>query len=100
MNFGGRNPFVPKAQVAEQKAREAGDAPTRSRLWRDAARLWERAGEREMEGKRRAEYERNAEQARTAADGDEVAGGDVEAALEKAGVLAPKGTPSGGTLPN
>ncbi len=68
MSFG-RNPFVPKAQVAEQKAREASDAATRARMWRDAARLWERAGEREMEAKRRAEYETNAEAARGRADG-------------------------------
>ncbi len=70
MGFG-NNPFVPKARVAEQKARDAGDASAREQAWRDAARLWERAGEREMDAKRRAEYEQNALRARAQADGDE-----------------------------
>jgi hypothetical protein len=64
----GRNPFVPKAMAAEQKAQSAADEPARVSAWREAARLWERAAEREVQDKRRGEYERNAEAARGEAD--------------------------------
>ena len=67
MSFG-RNPHVAKATLAEQKARAAVDAAARSSAWRDAARLWERAAERESVEKRIAEYTRNAGAAREAAD--------------------------------
>ena len=70
MSFG-RNPHIPKAQAAEPKARDAGDDGARERAWREAAHLWERAAEREMDGKRRDEYSRNAERARALADGKE-----------------------------
>ena len=80
MSFGGRNPMVPKAQIAEQKARDAGDDNSRTSAWREAARLWERAGERETDNKRRSEYERNAEQARARADGEGDAKPDDDAA--------------------
>ena len=70
MSFG-RNPHIAKAQVAEQKAQDAGDEGTRERHWREAAHLWERAVKFETDGKRRAEYARNAERARDLADGKE-----------------------------
>ena len=65
----GRNPHVPKAQAAEQKARDAGDDDARIRAFRDAAHQWDRAAEREPPGKRRDEYQRNAALARASADG-------------------------------
>lgn len=83
MSFG-RNPHIPKAQAAEQKARDAGDDDARERAWREAAHLWERAAEREMDGKRRSEYTRNAERARALADGKEESSdeGEAEAPLD------------------
>lgn len=63
MGFG-RNPYVTKAQAAEQKAAEATDDPTRARALREAAHEWERAVAREPPGKRRTEYEANAARAR------------------------------------
>ncbi len=67
MSFG-KNPHVAKAQVAEQKARAAGDESARVVAWREAARQWERAAEREPMEKRVAEYTANAAAAREAAD--------------------------------
>ena len=67
MGFG-RNPYVPKAQAAEEKARAAGDDASRTRAWREAAHEWERAAEREPAGKRRVEYEANAARARELAE--------------------------------
>jgi hypothetical protein len=69
MSFG-RNPHVSKAQAAEQKARDASDDIARTAAWREAARLWERAAEREDNDKRRLAYEAHAEAARTQADAD------------------------------
>ena len=68
MSFG-RNPHVPKAQAAEQKARDAGDDVARIRAFREAAHLWDRAAEREQPGSRRTEYEAKATRAREIADG-------------------------------
>jgi hypothetical protein len=65
----GRNPHVPKAQAAEQKARDTSDAAARARAFRDAAHQWDRAAEREPPGKRRDEYARNAAAARALAEG-------------------------------
>lgn len=67
MSFG-RNPHVPRAQAAEQKARDADDEASRARAYREAAHQWDRAAERETPGKRRLEYERNAARARELAD--------------------------------
>ena len=67
MSFG-RNPHVPKAQAAEQKAADANDEMARSAAYRDAAHQWDRAAARETPGKRRAEYEANAERNRALAD--------------------------------
>lgn len=69
MSFG-RNPHVAKAELAEQKALAAGDDTARSMAWRDAARAWDRAAEREMSDKRREEYTRRADDARRSADGE------------------------------
>lgn len=65
----GRNPHVPKAQAAEQKARDTSDESVRIRALRDAAHQWDRAAEREQPGKRRDEYARNAARARALAEG-------------------------------
>ena len=78
MSFG-RNPHVPKAQAAEQKAQDSEDEATKARAWREAAHLWDRAAEREKPGKLRAEYERNAERARAVADGESPANDEAEA---------------------
>jgi hypothetical protein len=75
----GRNPHVPKAQAAEQKARDATDHDACVRALRDAAHQWDRAAEREQPGKRREEYARSAARARTLAEGgavEELAGAD------------------------
>lgn len=66
MSFG-RNPHVPKAQAAEQKAAEAPDDLSWVRAWHEAAHEWERAAKREKPGKRRDEYEHNAVLARARA---------------------------------
>lgn len=65
----GRNPYVSKALVAEQKAAEADDTIARVRAYRDAAHEWDRAAEREKPGKRRDEYEKSAARNRELADG-------------------------------
>ena len=69
MGFG-RNPYVTKAQVAEQRAADAPDDASRVRAYRDAAHQWDRAAERERPGKMRAEYEGNAIRNRDLADGN------------------------------
>ncbi len=63
MGFG-RNPFVVKAQAAQLKAEEAGDAGAEVRAWLEAAHLWERAAAKEQPGKKRSEYEAEANAAR------------------------------------
>ena len=88
MSFG-KNPHVAKATAAEQKARAAGDESARVSAWREAARLWERAAEREPLAKRVAEYTANAAAARDAADNP----AEVEAA-PSAGVQAPPVDPT------
>lgn len=70
MSFG-KNPFVAKAEAAELKAETAKDAIARESAYREAARLWDRAAEREKPGKTRAQYEANAEKNRSLADADE-----------------------------
>jgi hypothetical protein len=67
MSFG-KNPYVAKAQAAEQKAEEATDEASQVRAFRDAAHQWDRAAEREKPGKKRAEYEANAARNREHAD--------------------------------
>ena len=63
-----RHPYVPKAQVAEQKAQEAPDELARARAYREAAHEWDRAAEREKPGKQRSEYEANAVRTRELAE--------------------------------
>ncbi|NUP06179.1 MAG: hypothetical protein HOW73_08985 [Polyangiaceae bacterium] len=70
MGFG-RNPYVSKAEAAEQKAADATDDASRVRAYREAAREWDRAAEREKPGKQRDQYERNAVRNRVLADGDQ-----------------------------
>lgn len=69
MGFG-RNPHVAKAEAAEQKALSTEDPAASAQAWRDAARLWDRAADRETDGKRRTAYVDNAERARISADPD------------------------------
>ena len=68
MSFG-KNPHVPKAEAAEQKAADAEDAPARVQAWLEAGRQWERAADREKDGKRKATYTERAAAARVAAEG-------------------------------
>lgn len=65
----GRNPHVAKALAAEQRATEAADEHASSRAYLDAARLWDRAAEREKPGPKRTEYEANAVRGRELAEG-------------------------------
>jgi len=67
MSFG-RNPHVAKAEAAEQKAQCAKDAHACEQAWRDAARQWDRAADRETDDKRRQQYVEKAEAARANAD--------------------------------
>jgi hypothetical protein len=67
MSFG-RNPHVAKAEAAEQKARTARDQIACEQAWREAARQWERAADRETDDKRRTLYTEKAEIARTNAE--------------------------------
>lgn len=69
MGFG-RNPYVSKAQLAEQKAADAVDDASRVRALREAAHEWDRAAEREKPGRTRDQYEKNALKNRNAADGE------------------------------
>ena len=67
MGFG-RNPHVAKAEQEEQKAVDAKDARAAELAWREAARQWDRAAEREKDVKRRDEYDAKAKDARAKAD--------------------------------
>lgn len=69
MSFG-RNPYVSKAEAAEQKAADAADHIARIRALRDAAHQWDRAAEREKPGKNRTAYEANAVRIREQADAE------------------------------
>ena len=67
MSFG-RNPHVAKAEAAEVKAVTAKDQLACEAAWRDAARQWDRAAERETDEGRRQHYAAKAEVARASAD--------------------------------
>ncbi len=67
MSFG-RNPHPAKAEAAEQKARCARDSAAREQAWRDAARQWDRAADREKDDRRRQHYAGKAVAARACAD--------------------------------
>ena len=73
MSFG-RNPHVAKAETAEQKARTARDEIACQQAWREAARQWERAADRETDDKRRTLYTEKAEAARTNAEQPQAGG--------------------------
>ncbi len=77
-----RNPHVPKARAAEQKAAEAADDAARVRALREAAHLWDRAAERESPGKLKTEYERQAAENRRLADADASGGVDADGPLQ------------------
>jgi hypothetical protein len=86
MSFG-KNPYVAKAQTAEQKAADALDDDTKARAYRDAAHQWERAATREGPGKRRDEYEQLADKNRRLANGEISADEEAELDLAAAAVL-------------
>ena len=67
MSFG-RNPHVAKAEAEEQKALSATDDSAYELAWREAARQWDRATDRETDDKRRQAYTERAEAARANAD--------------------------------
>jgi len=67
MSFG-RNPHLAKAEAEELKARSAKDPRACELAWREAARQWDRAAERETDEKRRLQYEERAAAARASAD--------------------------------
>jgi hypothetical protein len=67
MSFG-RNPHVAKAEAEELKARSAKDQRACELAWREAARQWDRAAERETDDKRRHPYEGKAAAARASAE--------------------------------
>jgi hypothetical protein len=67
MSFG-RNPHVAKAEAEELKARTAKDQRASELAWREAARQWDRAAERETDDKRRQPYEQRAAAARASAE--------------------------------
>ena len=70
MSFG-KNPHVAKAEQEEMKAVSAKDERAAELAWREAARQWDRAAEREKDAKRRDEYNAKAADARAKADGEE-----------------------------
>jgi hypothetical protein len=93
MSFG-RNPHVAKAEAAELKAESAKDEAARALAWREAARQWDRAAERESDDKKRRLYESHAEAARTRADSpnaDDAPSTDTDSADTAA---APPGKPT------
>ena len=67
MSFG-RNPHAAKAEAAEKKTEAARDASSYAQGWRDAARYWEKAADREKDAKRAAAYTERADAAWLAAD--------------------------------
>jgi hypothetical protein len=82
MSFG-RNPHVAKAEAEEQKAQFAKDVSACELAWREAARQWERAAERETDDKKRRVYNEKAEAARANADNPKVEGEPDPALMAK-----------------
>jgi hypothetical protein len=91
MSFG-RNPHVTKAEAEELKAQNARDPAACELAWREAARQWDRAAEREADAKRRQQYEERAVAARASAD--EARHSDPEPVASLAAKIKPP------TLPN
>jgi hypothetical protein len=99
MSFG-RNPHVAKAEAAEQKARCARDRGACELAWREAARQWDRAADREADDKRKREFADKADAARACAEDPRVEadGGVREGEAERVEQrIAP---PKGGRLLN
>ena len=88
MSFG-KNPYVAKAQMAEQKAQAAGDRGSRQRSHREAAHQWDRAVEREKPGKQRDQFMENATRNRELADAVESAEGEASEGAESVDAPAP-----------
>lgn len=93
MSFG-KNPHVAKAEAAEQKAQVARDEAARKLAWREAARLWDRAAEREQNPARGQSYTERAEAARAAADGEPEVSGET---AQEADDAAPEGPTASAT---
>ena len=89
MSFG-RNPHIAKAEAAEQKARTARDQIACEQAWREAARQWERAADRETDDKRRTLYTEKAEVARTNAEQPQAS----SALADDSGPIAPARKPT------
>jgi hypothetical protein len=68
MSFG-KNPYVARAEVAEQKALSASDDAAREQAWLEAGRQWDRASDREKDARRRELYVERAATARANLDG-------------------------------
>lgn len=83
MSFG-RNPHEAKAEAAEQKAQVAKDSAAREQAWRDAARQWDRAADREKDDKRRRQFTEKAEAARANADNPAAGTDDASGATPSA----------------
>jgi hypothetical protein len=67
MSFG-KNPYVARAEAAEQKALSASDDAAREQAWLEAGRQWDRAGDREKDARRRELYVERAATARANLD--------------------------------
>lgn len=89
MSFG-RNPHVAKAEAEELKAQSAKDQRACEVAWREAARQWDRAAERETDAKRRQQYEQRAVAARASAE--EAASSEPETVEDLMGKLKPPPT--------
>ena len=89
MSFG-KNPHVAKAEAEELKARSAKDTRAGELAWREAARQWDRAAERETDGKRRQQYDERAVAARASAD--EARDGEPETVADLMAKLNPPST--------
>jgi hypothetical protein len=88
MSFG-KNPHVAKAEAAELKARSARDDAAYEQAWRDAARQWDRAADRESDDKRRQLYAEKADAARSQADEPRVQADDDSLELEAPETIKP-----------
>lgn len=84
MSFG-RNPHVAKAEAEQLKAESARDDIAREKAWREAARQWDRAADKEADAKRKQLYLANADAARAHAEGSAEA---IEEVLDKDAALA------------
>jgi hypothetical protein len=91
MSFG-RNPHVAKAEAEELKARSAKDQRACELAWRDAARQWDRAAEREVDETRRKKHEERAAAAR--ANAEQARSHDPEPVADLIAKLKPPSLPN------